>query len=271
MGSLSDFLELELLDHICNATYTPAATIYLALATADPTDAGTGASMNECADANAYARKAIAFAAASSRVVDQDGVVTFDQASGSWGTVTHWAILDSGTHGAGNMLAHGEFSESKAIVNGNTPSVASSEIDVTFSAGEISDHLADELLDHAFRNAAYTAPDTYVGLVTAVSADDDTGSTITEVSGGSYARVQVNVNGGASPTWDLAASGLVDNTHAISFTTATASWGTVVGVVICDAASAGNLLLYDNTMADQAVGNGDTVSFPIGDLDCTLD
>ena len=49
MGSLSDYAELELLDHVFNAAYSPVATVYLALCTADPTDAGTGASMNECA------------------------------------------------------------------------------------------------------------------------------------------------------------------------------------------------------------------------------
>lgn len=41
MGSLTNYLELELLDHVLNnAAYTPAATLYLALATADPTALG---------------------------------------------------------------------------------------------------------------------------------------------------------------------------------------------------------------------------------------
>lgn len=270
MGSITDYLELELLDHVCNATYTPAANIYLCLCTADPTDAATGASMNEVANSGSYQRTAISFSAASSRRVTQSGAVTFPQLTGDPGDAVYWAIADSQTYGAGNVLAHGAFNETKALASGNTPSVADTEIYVEFSAGEISDFLANELLDHAFRNASYTSPATYVGLVTATVSDNNTGSTITEVSGGSYARVQVNVNGGASPTWDVAASGLVDNTHAISFTTATASWGTVVGVVICDAASAGNLLFYDNTMADQAVSTDDDVSFPIGDLDITM-
>ena len=169
------------------------------------------------------------------------------------------------------MLAHGALSTSKQINNGNTPSVAASEVDVTFSAGEISDYLAHKLLDLMFRNTAYSAPATYVGLVTAATVDTDTGSTITEVSGGSYARVQVNTNGGSSPTWDLAAAGLVDNTHLIQFATPTAQWGTVVGVVICDAASAGNLLCYDNAMTDELIDVDDDVEFPIGDLDISLD
>lgn len=272
MGSITDFLENELMDHIFNAAYTAPTNVYLALATADPTDAATGASMNEVANSGSYARTEITFGVSAARRVTQDANVTFPQATGSWGTVTHWAITDSATHGAGNVLAHGAFGTSKSIVSGNTPSVASGEVYVEFSAGEISNFLANELLDHVFNNLAYTSPqgNTFVGLVTAATVDGDTGSTITEVSGGSYARVEVNPNGGASPTWDLSAAGLVDNTHAIAFATATASWGTVVGVVICDALSAGNLLLYDNAMADQAVATDDTVTYPIGDLDIQM-
>ncbi|HEY4690299.1 MAG TPA: hypothetical protein VIK33_13370 [Anaerolineae bacterium] len=270
MGSLTDFAENELLDHVCNAAYTPVATVYLALATADPTDAATGASMSEVANSGAYARTAITFGAAASRRVTQSGVVTFPQASGAWGTVTHWAIVDTGTYGSGNVLAHGAFAVGKSIVSGNTPSVASAEVYVEYSAGEISDYLANKLLDLMFRNTAYAKPDTYVALVTATVTDSNTGSTITEPSGGAYARKQVNVNGGASPTWDLAASSVVDNTHAVTFAQASASWGTVVGVAIVDAATVGNLLMYDNAMADQAVGSGDTVSFPIGDLDVQM-
>jgi hypothetical protein len=272
MGSITDFLEDELLDHVLNnAAYTPAATIYLALATADPTDAATGASMNEVANANAYARTAITVGVAAARRVTQDATVTFPQATGSWGTVTHWAIVDSATYGAGNALAHGAFAVPKAIVNLNTPSVASTEVYIEYSAGEISNFLANELLDHAFNNAAYTAPSsTFIALTTATIADTDTGSTITEPGAGSYARKEVNVNGGSSPTWDLAAAGLVDNTHAITFVTATASWGTIVAVAVLDALTVGNLLFYDNALADQAVTTDDTAEFPIGDLDVVM-
>ena len=270
MGSLSNMAELELLDHVCNAAYESVATIYLALCTADPTDAGTGASMNECANASAYSRKAITFGAAAARKVTQSATVTYDQASGAWGTVTHWAIVDSGTHGAGNMLACGALADSKGIVSGNTPSVASAEVYVEFSAGEISNALSNYLLDRMFRNQAYSVPDTYVALVTATTSDSDTGSTITEPGGGAYVRKQVNVNGGSSPTWDLAAAGLVDNTDAITMATATASWGTIVGIAICSASTAGDLLFYDNDMGDQAVGNGDTCEFAASALDIEM-
>ena len=265
MGSLADFLENELLDHVCNAAYTPPATVYVGLSTADPTDDASGLAEPS---GNGYVRKAITFGAAASREVAQSGVVTFDQASGSWGTITHWALFDA--ESAGNMLAHGALAASKEVVSGNTPSIASAEVTVSFNAGHVSDYLANKLLDLALRNQAYSAPDTYCALTTVIITDDMTGSTITEHSGDAYARKQVNINGGASPTWDLAAAGALDNTHNVDFIQATGSWGTIVALAIVDALTAGNLLFYDNDVADQAVGNGDTVRFPAGDLDISM-
>lgn len=270
MGSLSNFAELELLDHVFNAAYSPPAAVYLALCTADPTDAGTGASMNEVANSGSYARTAITFGAASARRITQNALVTFPQASGSWGTVTHWAIVDSATYGAGNMLAYGALSPSKSIVNANTPSVPTSTIYVEYSAGVVSTYLAHKLLDLMFRNTAYSKPATYVALTTSTVADADTGSTIVEPSGNAYARKLVNINGGASPTWDLAASGSVDNTHAIDFVAASGAWGTIVATALVDALTTGNLLIYDNGTADQAVDNGDTVSYAAGAFVITM-
>lgn len=109
MGSLSNFAENALLNHICNTAFTPAATLFVALCTADPTDAGTGASMGEVTNSNAYARASVVFGAAATRRVVQSGAVSFPQATGPWGNVTHWAIVDSATYGAGNMLSVRQF------------------------------------------------------------------------------------------------------------------------------------------------------------------
>lgn len=270
MGSITNYLELELLDHIFNAAYTPAATLYLAMCTADPTDAATGASMNEMGNSGGYARVAIAFGAAASRVITQNADVDYT-ASGDWSAdATHWCVTDSGTYGAGNALAHGALGTTRTVTSGDSPTVASGEVNVTFSAGKISDAVAVKLLDLAFRNQAYSAPDTYVGFTTAVITDSDTGSSVTEVSGGSYARKQVNVNGGSSPTWDVAASGAVDNTHDIVLPTATASWGTVTSMFIASAASAGDMIVYDNDIADTLVSSTDVVKYLAGELDVSL-
>lgn len=271
MGSLSDFAENAILNHICGTAYTPPATVYLALCTADPTDAGTGASMNEVANSGSYARKAITFGAAASRVVTQSATVTFDQATGSWGTITHYAIVDSTTYGAGNMLAHGALGASKAVVTGNTPSVASGQVTVTINTGAMGTAVANKLLDLMFRNTAYSQPATYAALTTATLSDASVAGSMTEVSGGSYARVLVNKAGGASPAWNTVASGATDNANAVTFTTASASWGTVVAAAIVSSSSgAGDVIFWDNGVADQAVGSGDSVQFAAGAIDLAV-
>lgn len=131
----------------------------------------------------------------------------------------------------------------------------------------MSDYLEGKFLDEVFNKVAFAGPSTYIALFTDDPTDAGTG---TEVSGGSYARELVDVNGGVSPTWDLAITDgvgkLVDNTHDIVFTTATASWGTVTHFAIFDALSGGNLLYHGALDTSKAVGDGDTFKFLAGNL-----
>ena len=122
--------------------------------------------------------------------------------------------------------------------------------------------LQQELLDHIGGNGGYTAPTPYVGLFTAAPSDAGGG---TEVTGGSYARVNANTSFGA------ASGTTMSNDAAITFTTATASWGTVTHFGIFDASTAGNLLIWAALGTSQAVGSDNTASFAIGELDITLD
>lgn len=266
MGSLSDYSENVVVEHIIGENaYTSVATVYLALSSTDPLD--TGAGITEPVGNN-YSRTAITFGAASTRRVTQSGDVTFGQASGSWGAaLAYWAIYDAST--SGNMLAHGALGTSKSVVNGNTPTVPSTDvwIEITASTG-LSDYAANGFLDRMFRNQAFTVSATYLALTTAPVSDSNTGSTITEPSGGSYARLLINEPSGGAPQWTSAGTGnATSNNEAWSLAAATASWTTVVAAAICDASSAGNLLMYDNGITDQAVGDGDTCRFPTGDFD----
>jgi hypothetical protein len=276
MGSLTNFAENEIMDHIFNGAdgggsiYVPPATVYLSLHTSDPTDTG---SMAAEVSGNNYARKAIAFSAAGTRQIVQNGVVTFDQASGSWGTVTHWGICDQLAAG-GNMLAYGSFAVSKSIVSGNTASVATTEVVVTATADVgLSTYCAHKILDFLFRNQAFTPPATYIAFVTANPVDASTGASITECSGNNYARKLVDHVGGTSPTWAAAVNNLIDNVHAITFNTPSGSWGLVTGMVVIDSitAGAGNVLFYEDTVTDQTPDNGDTVQIAAGAFDITLD
>lgn len=133
-------------------------------------------------------------------------------------------------------------------------------------AGSFSNFLELKLLDHVFGNAAYTAPATlYVALFTATPSDTGGG---TEVSGGSYARKDVTNN---ATNFPAAAAGAKSNGTAITFVTATASWGVVTQFGIFDASTAGNLLAWGDLTASKTVDSGDTVSFAVGDLDILLD
>ena len=132
--SFSDYSEAKVLDHIVGKTSFTMPTAYVALCTADPTDAGTGASMNEVANANAYARVTTSgsdWDAAASGATANAAELSFPEATGSWGTITHFALVDSGTHGAGNMLAHGALDASKAIVSGDIVKFAIGALDIT--------------------------------------------------------------------------------------------------------------------------------------------
>jgi len=120
--------------------------------------------------------------------------------------------------------------------------------------------LENELLDHVFRNAAYTPPATvYIGLYTSATGAGGTG---TEVSGGSYAR--------QSMAFDAAASSTLDNTSAVEFPTATASWGTVTHTAVLDAVSGGNMLAETALTDSKVIGDGDVFRFQAGEFDITL-
>lgn len=137
--------------------------------------------------------------------------------------------------------------------------------------GSFSDYLEKEILDHILGGGDYSRPATvWIGLWTAALDDTSTGSSANEVSGGSYARVSMTNN----PTNWPAASGTTatkSNGTAITFPQATASWGTVTHFGIIDASTAGNILGWGTLTVSKTIGNGDTASFAIGDLDVTLD
>lgn len=128
MGSFSNYLENKILDHVFKtASFTVPTNIYIALSTADPTE--SGGSIAE-PSGNAYARTACnAWDAAVSGAIANTNTVTFPEATGSWGTITHFALYDASSNG--NMLAFGALSQSKAITTGDTAQFAAGAIDIT--------------------------------------------------------------------------------------------------------------------------------------------
>lgn len=259
MGSISDYTENEVIDHIFGGgAYSPVATVYIGLSTADPLDTGVG--LAEPSGFN-YGRKSVPFNAASSRKVENSNIITFPTANGSWGTITHWGIFDGSA--AGNMLAHGSLATAKQVVSGNTPTVAAQEVDIEFNSGEISTYCAEKILNFVFRNVAFTVPPIYCALATADLTDATTGSTITEVSGNGYTRKR-------HIPWVVASGGATSNNGDLTFPIPSGSWGLITAAALADGSTGGNILFYENTITEQTPQSGDTVKFPSGDFDVSL-
>lgn len=133
-------------------------------------------------------------------------------------------------------------------------------------AGSKSDYLENELLDHVLGNSAYSAPATiYVALYTVAPTDSGGG---TEVSGGAYAREAVTNN---LTNWPAASGGTKQNGTAITYSQATADWGTVVAFALFDASSGGNMLYWGDLTASKSVELGDTAEFAINGITITED
>lgn len=140
MSQASNYLENKITDLIFRGqTFTPPATIYVSLHTADPTDAAGGAEVS----GGSYARVAITAnltnwsgtQAAASTVASSgtggassnNGAITFPAPTANWGVCTHFGIWDALT--TGNLLVFGALGTSKTINNGDAaPSFAAAAL-----------------------------------------------------------------------------------------------------------------------------------------------
>lgn len=108
MGSLSNYLENALLDHVFQegtANFT-SPTLYTALSTTDPTEDGSG--ITEPSPTANYARVEAGSAywnTAANGAVDNAANIAFQQANLAWGNISHFALFDANT--AGNMIGYG--------------------------------------------------------------------------------------------------------------------------------------------------------------------
>lgn len=113
-GALSDYAENKLLDHVLGrAAFSMPSTVYAALYTAAPTDAGGGTQVS----GGAYARQAFSVNATSGGTTKPTGDVQFPVATASWGTVVAVGIFDAAS--GGNLLMWATFAASKAIAAGD--------------------------------------------------------------------------------------------------------------------------------------------------------
>lgn len=132
-------------------------------------------------------------------------------------------------------------------------------------AGSKADYLEAALLDHVFKatNIAAQAVGPYIALYTGTLTGDTPG---TEVSGGSYARVQV-----AAANWTRTTNSITNNA-TITFAAPTANWGTVTHFGVHSASTAGNAYYYGDLTTSRTINNGDGApSFAASALTVTED
>lgn len=133
MSAMSDYLENRLIDHVFRGvSYTAPTSLYFALFTVTPTDAGGGTEVS----GSSYARVNLAPSttnwsstggattttnpsAGTSGTTSNNVLVTFPTPSGSWGTVVAVGIFDAIT--TGNMLAWGPLTTNLTVTGSSTP------------------------------------------------------------------------------------------------------------------------------------------------------
>lgn len=136
MGAMSDYLENKFIDFLLRAqAFVAPATVYVALLTAAPSDAGGG---TEVAGGD-YARVAVGSSLANwagtqsagsttassgtGGTTSNNNAITFPAPTANWGVVTHFAIYDAAS--GGNLLIWSALGTNKTINNGDAaPSFA---------------------------------------------------------------------------------------------------------------------------------------------------
>lgn len=148
--SMSDAAELDLAKLLFNNTTwanlgdatgvvgsTAAGSLFIALHTADPTDAGTQTSSE--ATYTGYARVAVARSSGGWTCATSSGTTTavnaaainFAACTAGSNTITHFSI-GRATSGAGEILASGALTASLAVSAGITPNFAAGALTATF-------------------------------------------------------------------------------------------------------------------------------------------
>jgi hypothetical protein len=123
--AFSTYLANKILDHVLrNTAYTPPATVYLSIHTADPGNTGA----NECSGGS-YARTAIEFSAAASKAAANSNTENVVLPAC---TPTHWGTWDASS--GGNFLFSGTLNPNNvAFIAGDTIQIASAALNNTLT------------------------------------------------------------------------------------------------------------------------------------------
>lgn len=131
MSAFSDYAENELLDHVLGTGSFSMPSVYVGLFTSSGgLESNTSGSWTEVSGGS-YARQSASFDAASGGAASNDADIEFPEATASWGTITHFALMDAATNG--NVLMWAALTADKTIGSGDTFVFKSGEIDASLA------------------------------------------------------------------------------------------------------------------------------------------
>lgn len=133
-------------------------------------------------------------------------------------------------------------------------------------------YLANALVNHTLRNTTYTSPSTvYVGLYT--QNPTVAGTQTHELADSAYTRIDAAGGGAGSTGWAAASGGATSNAQLVQFPAIADAQVTVTYVAVFDAATNGNMLMFDvlrdsnGDPAPRTLEIGDVLRFEIGSID----
>ena len=132
-ANLSTYMEDRIINFMRGTAITGEAAMYMALFTADD-GLEVGTITSEVADLYDYARQLVGLDASADGVTTNGAAITFPVANGgALGTITHFAIIDSAVHAAGNVVMHGAFAAPRTVADGETFQINAGELDITIT------------------------------------------------------------------------------------------------------------------------------------------
>lgn len=135
---VTNYLANQFLNELCGrSSVNFGASAYVGLSTTAPTITGTNVTEPS---GNGYARVLIGtqstaatykMAAAANGAITNDQIIYFPEATGNWGTCTHFCIFSAVT--GGNLLAYGELETSITPAANTVPLVRVGELDISLT------------------------------------------------------------------------------------------------------------------------------------------
>lgn len=136
MGFTNNLRE-DLLDEVFGGqNFVPPANLYVGLSTTLPNDTGTG--ITEPLALDGYARVLVVnnltnWNAAIGGLKDNAVNFEFPEATGAWGTITHFFIATAATGTGSVVVAWGTLTASKVVSSGDTARFQAGDLDIQLS------------------------------------------------------------------------------------------------------------------------------------------